>query len=97
MVTGDRCRYSQAENNIVLDGDCRLDYVDERGRHTVTSPQVVFDCASRTIVTGAATDTTVPDVGLEPPKPVRTTITIPFASHPVETREPGLPPRGLKR
>ncbi|MBR4518555.1 MAG: hypothetical protein IKO65_06110 [Victivallales bacterium] len=97
IVTGDRCRYSQANNDIVLDGDCHLEYADERGRHTVTSPQVVFDCATRTIVTGRGSATAGTEAGGESPKPARTTISIPFASHPVNQREPGLPGRGLRR
>lgn len=97
IVTGDRCRYSQASNDIVLEGDCHLEYADERGRHTVSSPQVVFDCATRTIVTGRSPSPAATEAGGESPKPSRTTISIPFASHPVNQREPGVLPRSLRK
>lgn len=95
-VVGDRCAYRQEDDTITLDGNCKLEYMDERGYHAVTSPRVVFDCATRTIVTGnLPVEPTSPDD--EPAKPTRTTITIPFASHPLDKREPVLPVRGLKR
>lgn len=102
-VTADRCRYRQESNDITLDGDCRLEYRDERGVHAVDTPQVVFDCGTRTITTGVATAATMaPDAGsaVTPAASVksgRTTITIPFASHPVENREPAGSSRSLRR
>ena len=97
-VTGDRCRYSQTENTVTLDGNCLVEYLDEHGEHLLETPRVVFDCNTRTIVTGmnpAAQDkeaTSEPD---SPPK--RTTITIPFATRPAGNSGTSPVPGGQKK
>ena len=100
FVSGDRCRYEQSTNAITLDGDCRVEYTDERGTHRLESPQVVFDGNTRTITTGVeatqVVDNQVDTINAEAPAPhSRTTITIPFANRATETREPAGLPRGL--
>ncbi|MBR6470297.1 MAG: hypothetical protein IKS83_00740 [Victivallales bacterium] len=89
-VTGDRCHYSQAENAVVLDGNCRLEYLDERGEHLVETPRVAFDCNTRTIVTGQEPAKGEPDketAGTPSRTSTRTTITIPFATRPASPSE----------
>ncbi|MBQ4481116.1 MAG: hypothetical protein II943_10805 [Victivallales bacterium] len=98
-VTGERCRYTQAENAITLEGDCHFEYVDERGRHQVDAPRVVFDCNSRTITTGVDSSDDAfaknEDGTARPPK--RTTITIPFATRPADDVEPTPSAGGQKK